>query len=128
MRTICTAITWILCAAGIVVIGQQAPLRGLSRSIGYEFLPEQQPSPNLPPVPKPNFPFERERQVDIHADKSTITGDVVLYRGNVVMTTECLILSADELDYRPSEKIAEVRGSVRVQVRPAAPLVMPLER
>lgn len=88
--------------------------------------PKSLPGPNQAPTPIPNYPTSRERPVAIVADKMNINGNTVQYLGHVRMTTESVIVTADELNYDTSTKTAKATGNVAIKVQPAAPLVVPL--
>jgi len=86
------------------------------------------PGPYQPPTPIPNFPSSRERPLAIAADKMTVNGKTVQYQGHVRMTTESVIVTADELNYDTSTKSAKATGNVAIQVQPPGPLVVPLSQ
>ena len=90
--------------------------------------PKSLPSPNQEPTPIPNYPTSRERPVAIAADKMNINGKTVQYLGHVRMTTESVIVTADELNYDTSTKTAKATGNVAIKVQPPAPLVVPLSQ
>jgi hypothetical protein len=68
----------------------------------------------------------RERDVSIRADSTTARGPTVLYKGNVEMTTDSVIVRADELDFNSATQQGDARGNVRIQVRPIIARVLPL--
>jgi lipopolysaccharide assembly outer membrane protein LptD (OstA) len=90
--------------------------------------PKSLPSPNQPPTPIPNFPSTRERPLAIAADKMTVNGKTVQYRGHVRMTTDSIVVTADELDYDATTHSAKATGNVAIQVQPPGPLVVPLSQ
>jgi len=57
-----------------------------------------------------------------------VNGNTVQYLGHVRMTTESVIVTADELNYNTSTKSAKATGNVSIQVQPPAPLVVPLSQ
>ena len=75
------------------------------------------------PLPPPG---PRDRDVAIRADSMTARGSTVLYKGNVEMATESVIMRADELDFNWATQQADARGNVRVQVLPITVRVRPL--
>src|SRR5205814_5588811 len=93
-----------LILSSVVILGgpQQGPQRGPGGQDIPVIPPETRPNTNQPPVPIPNFPSNRERQVEFKADKKTTVGESIQYRGHVEMTTESVVVMADELDYNPS--------------------------
>jgi hypothetical protein len=68
----------------------------------------------------------RDRDVSIRADNTTARGTVVLYKGNVEMKTDSVIVRADELDFDSTTQQADARGNVRIQVLPINARVLPL--
>jgi lipopolysaccharide assembly outer membrane protein LptD (OstA) len=68
----------------------------------------------------------RDRDVSIRADTTTARGSVVLYKGNVEMKTDSVIVRADELDFDSTTQQADARGNVRIQVLPINARVLPL--
>lgn len=86
------------------------------------------PPPPPPPIPKsgPRPDFERDRPLAIRADSTRMQGNVALYRGNVRMETEGVVIQADELDFNTATREADLRGAVRVRVLPTGPKVQPL--
>jgi lipopolysaccharide assembly outer membrane protein LptD (OstA) len=90
--------------------------------------PKALPSPYQPPTPIPNFPSSRERPLAITADKRTVNGKTIQYQGHVRMTTESVIVTADELNYDSTTKSAKATGNVAIQVQPPGPLVVPLSQ
>ena len=71
-------------------------------------------------------PFERERNVDIRADSSTVQGNTVFCRGNVRMKTDSVEIRADEIDFNSVLRTASARGNVTIQVLTTGPRVTPL--
>jgi hypothetical protein len=69
---------------------------------------------------------QRDRDVAIRADNVTAQGSVIHYKGNVEMTTESVIVRADEIDFDSATQQADARGSVRIQVVPILARVRPL--
>ena len=69
---------------------------------------------------------QRDRDVAIRADNMTTQGSVAHYKGNVEMTTESVIVRADELDFNALTQQADARGNVRIQVLPITVRVRPL--
>jgi hypothetical protein len=65
------------------------------------------------------FPQAR-RDVEIHADSRTSQGAMTRYRGHVEMTTDSVVITADELDYNTLTQHADVRGNVTVDVTSVA--------
>ena len=108
----------ILVACSIAVAGRQGPQR----------LPNQQaiPSQFVPPDPRRDNP--REPQIEIRADRVERQGSLILYRGNVLMETERLTISADELDFNINTREGDLRGTVRVKVAPRRVQVVPLTK
>jgi lipopolysaccharide assembly outer membrane protein LptD (OstA) len=62
----------------------------------------------------------------IRANTVTRDGLLVRYRGNVEMETESTIVYADELDFRSDTREGELRGNVRIRVKPVRARVVPL--
>jgi len=90
--------------------------------------PTSLPSPFSAPTPIPNYPSMRERPLAIAADNMTVSGKTVQYRGHVRMTTDSVVVTADELDYDMSTQSAKATGNVAIHVRPPGPLVVPLSQ
>jgi hypothetical protein len=72
--------------------------------------------------------FDRTAKADIVADSQSRQGVVTMYRGHVQMTTESVIIGADELDFNSQTQRADVRGNVSAQMRQIGPRVIPLAR
>ena len=70
-----------------------------------------------PPLPSPG----PDRDVMISADSKTVQGDFILYRGNVRMITNGMVLYADELDFNIVSRGASARGGVTLRVLPIPP-------
>jgi len=62
----------------------------------------------------------RDRDVSVRADAMTVQGLVTHYKGNVQMTTESVLVRADELDFNSVSQRADARGSVQIQVLPVS--------
>jgi hypothetical protein len=71
-------------------------------------------------------PDRRDRNVEIAADRTTREGLLIHYRGHVEMTTDEVIVHADELDWDTRTQQADVRGNVTVKVLPPTLKVTPL--
>jgi hypothetical protein len=107
-------------------LSQQTPDRPNAAPPAPPIPPKSVPSPFRPPTPIPNYPSTRGRTLAIAADKFTIDGKTVQYRGHVRMTTESVIVTADELDYDVPTQSAKATGNVAIQVRSPKSLVVPL--
>jgi lipopolysaccharide assembly outer membrane protein LptD (OstA) len=57
-----------------------------------------------------------------------IVGKTIQYRGHVRMTTDSVVVTADELEYDALTKSAKATGNVAIQMRPPGPLVVPLSQ
>jgi len=90
--------------------------------------PKTLPSPYQPPTTIPNVPSTRERPLAITADKTTFNGRTVQYQGHVRMSTESVIVTADELNFDTTTHSAKATGNVEIKMQPAAPLVVPLSQ
>ena len=80
----------------------------------------QDRSPELAP------PFANRGDVYIRADAQTRDGNIIRYRGNVLMRTDGSEISADELDFNVDTRTADARGDVKVRVLPPEFGVVPL--
>ena len=113
----------VLLASSIAVVA------GLQNSPKTPAIPPQTfPSPYQPPTPIPNFPSSRERPLAITADKRTVNGKTIQYQGHVLMTTDSVIVTADELNFDAATQSAKATGNVAIRMRPASSLVIPLSQ
>jgi len=90
--------------------------------------PKTLPGPYQPPTPIPNVPSTRVRPLAITADKTTLNGRTVQYQGHVRMTTDSVIITADELNFDTRTQSAKAMGDVAIKMQPPAPLVVPLSQ
>jgi lipopolysaccharide assembly outer membrane protein LptD (OstA) len=90
--------------------------------------PKTLPGPDQPPTPIPNFPSSRERPLAIAADKRTVNGKTIQYQGHVRMTTDSVIVTADELSFDSATQSAKATGNVAIQMRPLGSLIVPVSQ
>ena len=114
----------------VLLASSMAVLAGLQNSVQKTptIPPKTLPGPNQSPTPIPNFSSSRERPLAITSDKMTVNGKTVQYQGHVRMTTESVIVTADELNYDTSTKSAKATGNVAIHLQPPGPLVVPLSQ
>ena len=114
----------------VLLVSSIAVLAGFQNSVPKTpaIPPKTLPGPNQSPAPIPNFPSSRERPLAITADKMTVMGKTVQYQGHVRMTTESVVVTADELNFDSLTHSAKAMGNVAIQVRPPGPLVVPLSQ
>jgi lipopolysaccharide assembly outer membrane protein LptD (OstA) len=114
----------------VLLASSMAVLAGFQNSVQKTptIPPKTLPGPNQSPTRIPNFTSSRERPLAITSDKMTINGKTVQYQGHVRMTTESVIVTADELNYDTSTKSAKATGNVAIQLQPPGPLVVPLSQ
>jgi lipopolysaccharide assembly outer membrane protein LptD (OstA) len=110
----------ILAVCSIAVAGRQGP--PAERSPNQQAIPSQ----FVPPDPRRDNP--REPQIEIRADRVERQGSLIRYRGNVLMETESVAISADELDFNINSREGDLRGTVRVKVAPRRVEVVPLTK
>ena len=82
----------------------------------------QDRSPELAP------PFANRGGVYIRADAQTRDGNIIRYRGNVLMRTDGSEVTADELDFNVDTRTADARGNVQIRVLPPEYGVVPLTK
>jgi lipopolysaccharide assembly outer membrane protein LptD (OstA) len=128
MRVLLCVLVLLACSISLLTGFQKTPDR-LDALRKPPFIPPKSlPSPYQPPVPIPNFPSARERPLSISADTMDIVGKTIQYRGHVRMTTDSVVVTADELEYDALTKSAKATGNVAIQMRPPGPLVVPLSQ
>jgi len=114
----------------VLLASSMAVLAGFQNSVPKTpaIPPKTLPGPNQPPTPLPNFSSSRERPLAITADKRAVNGKTIQYQGHVRMTTDSVIVTADELNFDAATQSAKATGNVAIQVRPPGPLVVPLSQ
>ena len=128
MKVVLCVLVLLACSISLLTGFQKTPFRLNAGPKAPLIPPKSLPSPYQPPVPIPNFPSTRERPLSINADTMNFVGKSVRYRGHVRMTTDSVVVTADELDYDTLTKSAKATGNVAIQVRPPGPLVVPLSQ
>jgi lipopolysaccharide assembly outer membrane protein LptD (OstA) len=114
----------------VLLAGSVTVLAGFQNSVPKTpaIPPKTLPSPYQPPTPIPNYPSSRERPLAITADKRTVNGETIQYQGHARMTTDSVIVTADELSFDSKTQSAKATGNVVIQMRPLGSLVVPLSQ
>jgi lipopolysaccharide export system protein LptA len=77
--------------------------------------------PFLGSAQKDSIPLASSNQIALSADQETMDGLSMKLRGNVQITTNSLVVYADEADYNPITAGLEPRGHVRIFFKGATP-------